>query len=117
MQFRERNDFEATDKVRRLISNQSALCETDRDGKIRDDAIAICLSGITIDSRREINGKDVSVFVATQSIDLATCLTNGLPQRRLRPETKQTIEDNGAECSRSGAFQSADGGGLETAAP
>ena len=92
------NHFQPADKVQCIVCNQTGLCETDRDGKIGDHAIAIGFTGIAIETGGKINRENISAPFLPQLIDLATGCAHRFAQRRFRAHAKQAIEnyDRGA---------------------
>jgi hypothetical protein len=68
-QFIQLHNFQPAHEVQRVVGQQSWLCESNRDRKIRDDTVAIGFTRIAVETGRKIDSKHVGTLVCPQLID------------------------------------------------
>src|SRR5262249_49094929 len=91
-QFNERHNLEPAHIIDRPVSDQSWLRVTNRNGKIGDYAVAVCLAGIRIETGWKINRKNVGALFCPQLVDSATGGANRLAEWWLCADAKQAIQ-------------------------
>src|SRR2546421_10857596 len=96
------DDFDSADEIDCVVDYQSVLCVGNCDCAISHHAIGIALGRISIESGRQIDGKNKRMFFAAQSIDFLRRRPNRLAQQMFGAETKKAVEDNqvGRTCFR-----------------